>query len=114
MPRGPKGEKRPADVIGNAVHVMRIATCGHPHYRIAILIVPLLLGGCVSFDPKALAAHDDAKCQSYGAKPGDPAYVQCRAQLDAARTAAIAAMAAAPPPPAWQPSPGVYSGMWHP
>jgi len=23
---GPKGEKRPADVIGNAVHVMRIAT----------------------------------------------------------------------------------------
>lgn len=26
MPRGPKGEKRPADVIGAAVHVMRIAT----------------------------------------------------------------------------------------
>ena len=26
MPRGPKGEKRTADVIGNAVHVMRIAT----------------------------------------------------------------------------------------
>jgi hypothetical protein len=26
MPRGHKGEKRPADVIGNAVHVMRIAT----------------------------------------------------------------------------------------
>jgi hypothetical protein len=26
MPRGPKGEKRPADVIGNAVHIMRIAT----------------------------------------------------------------------------------------
>lgn len=26
MPRGPKGQKRPADVIGNAVHVMRIAT----------------------------------------------------------------------------------------
>jgi hypothetical protein len=25
MPRGPKGEKRPADVIGNAVQVMRIA-----------------------------------------------------------------------------------------
>ena len=23
MPKGPKGEKRPADVIGNAVHVMR-------------------------------------------------------------------------------------------
>jgi hypothetical protein len=26
MPRGPKGEKRPADVIGNAIHVMKIAT----------------------------------------------------------------------------------------
>jgi hypothetical protein len=26
MPRGPKGEKRPADVTSNAVHVMRIAT----------------------------------------------------------------------------------------
>jgi hypothetical protein len=26
MPTGPRGEKRPADVIGNAVHVMRIAT----------------------------------------------------------------------------------------
>jgi hypothetical protein len=26
MPTGPKGQKRPADVIGNAVRVMRIAT----------------------------------------------------------------------------------------
>ena len=26
MPRGPKGERRPADVIGNAVMVARIAT----------------------------------------------------------------------------------------
>jgi hypothetical protein len=26
MPTGPKGEKRPADVIGNAVKVMRVAT----------------------------------------------------------------------------------------
>jgi hypothetical protein len=26
MPRGPKGQKRPADVIRNAVKVMRIAT----------------------------------------------------------------------------------------
>ena len=26
MPRGPKGQKRPADVISNAVHVMKIAT----------------------------------------------------------------------------------------
>jgi len=26
MPKGPKGQKRPADVIGNAIHVMKIAT----------------------------------------------------------------------------------------
>jgi hypothetical protein len=26
MPKDPEGRKRPADVIGNAVHVMRIAT----------------------------------------------------------------------------------------
>ena len=26
MPRGPRGEKRPADVVGNAVKVARIAT----------------------------------------------------------------------------------------
>jgi hypothetical protein len=26
LPTGPKGERRPADVIGNAVKVMRIAT----------------------------------------------------------------------------------------
>jgi hypothetical protein len=26
MPRGPKGERRPADVIGNAVQVMRVLT----------------------------------------------------------------------------------------
>jgi hypothetical protein len=26
VPRGPKGERRPADVIGNAVHVMRVLT----------------------------------------------------------------------------------------
>ena len=35
-------------------------------------------------------AEDDAKCQSPGGKPDDPAYVQCRAQLDAARTQAAA------------------------
>lgn len=30
MPRGPKGEKRPADVIANAVRVARIATGEDP------------------------------------------------------------------------------------
>jgi hypothetical protein len=26
MPKGPRGEKHPADMIGNAVKIMRIAT----------------------------------------------------------------------------------------
>ena len=26
MPKGPRGQKRPADVIGNAVHIGKIAT----------------------------------------------------------------------------------------
>ena len=30
MPRGPKGERRPADVVGNAVKIMRIATGEEP------------------------------------------------------------------------------------
>jgi hypothetical protein len=30
MPRGPKGKKRPADVIGNAVKIMGIATEEEP------------------------------------------------------------------------------------
>ncbi|MDR3532392.1 MAG: hypothetical protein P4L90_17800 [Rhodopila sp.] len=33
MPKGPRGEKRPADVIGNAVKVMRIATGEEPDDR---------------------------------------------------------------------------------
>ena len=33
MPKGPRGERRPADVIGNAVKVMRIATGEEPDDR---------------------------------------------------------------------------------
>ncbi len=32
MPKGPKGEKHPADVIGNAVRVARIATGEDPEF----------------------------------------------------------------------------------
>jgi hypothetical protein len=50
-----------------------------------------MLAGCASDAEIAQrrAIVDDGKCQSYGAKPGEPAYVQCREQLDAARTGAI-------------------------
>lgn len=33
MPKGPRGENRPADVIGGAVKVMRIATGEQPDDR---------------------------------------------------------------------------------
>ena len=33
MPKGPKGEKRPADVVANAVKVMKIATGEEPETR---------------------------------------------------------------------------------
>jgi formate dehydrogenase len=36
MPRGPKGEKRPADVVGNAVHVMPIATAKARKLKMAV------------------------------------------------------------------------------
>ena len=65
---------------------------------IVLLCALAILSGCadstfVAWKTKAAAnqdAEDDAKCQSSGGKPDDPAYVQCRAQLDAARTQAAA------------------------
>ena len=54
------------------------------------LLLALAVGGCVD-----VAKLDDQKCQGYGAAQGSPAYVQCRAQLDAARTQAQAAFSAA-------------------
>lgn len=59
-----------------------------------LIILGALLGGCAT--GAELAAYDDAKCKSYGAQPGSPPYVQCRAQLDAARTTARATIAASP------------------
>ncbi|HYQ07527.1 MAG TPA: hypothetical protein VER26_11190 [Xanthobacteraceae bacterium] len=61
---------------------------------IVLLCALAILSGCAdstfeTWKTKAAAnrdAEDDAKCQSSGGKPDDPAYVQCRAQLDAART----------------------------
>ena len=66
---------------------------------VLLCALAIIMSGCAdsTFDAwktKAAAkqdAKDDAKCQSSGGKPDDPAYVQCRAQLDAARTQAAAA-----------------------
>jgi hypothetical protein len=51
--------------------------------RIAIImLMSTILTACAA----QFAKIDDSKCQSYGARTGTPAYVQCRAQMDAART----------------------------
>ena len=66
--------------------------------KYAISLMALLsLTGCITLAEQQ-KREDDAKCSSYGAKRGDPAYVQCRAQLDAARTNANAIASAAPQP----------------
>ena len=56
MPKGPKGEKRPADVIGNAVHVMRIAT-GEIEKDVAGSKPPLA--------PLSVAFHDSSPAGGY-------------------------------------------------
>ena len=53
--------------------------------KIVVLAMALAASGCAEH----FAQIDDAKCRSYGAEPGEPAYVTCRSQLDAARTAAL-------------------------
>lgn len=56
MPKGPKGEKRPANVIGNAVKVMRIAVVEDTD------TASLSLG----------AAHFDTACQTNGNARNSP------------------------------------------
>jgi len=61
-----------------------------------ICMLCIALGGCATNHARQEeiaarnAAKDDEKCQSYGAKPGTPGYIQCRTQLDTARTTAAA------------------------
>ncbi len=64
MPKGPQGQKRPADVIGNAVHVMRIAT-GQLEERAPVATAASELG---SKGGKARAAKLSAKKRSEIAK----------------------------------------------
>jgi len=68
------------------------------------LIMCVMLGGCVSAaeqERQAAAekakndADDDAQCQSYGAKQGTDAYVNCRVGLSKQRADKLAAAQAA-------------------
>jgi hypothetical protein len=63
-------------------------------FLFAVLALAVTCAGCTTDAERA--AYDDAKCKSYGATRGTAAYTNCRAQLDAARTQAAAAIAAQP------------------
>lgn len=65
---------------------------------LVILAFSLSLSGCLTSEQLVAErnAKDDQKCQSYGARPGTDAYVNCRAQLDSARTTATAINSANP------------------
>jgi hypothetical protein len=54
--------------------------------RAGAILSFLLLSGCITDNPQALAQQDDATCRSYGAAPGSDAYVNCRMQRDNVRT----------------------------
>lgn len=63
--------------------------------KVVILVAfGLALSACAS--PAQLAVNDDAVCQSYGAKPGTDAYVQCRTSQQTQRTMIRAAVIASP------------------
>jgi hypothetical protein len=52
--------------------------------RVFLIIAMLaMLGGCAGSGPSSTeirrSAANDAKCQSYGAKPGSSNYIRCRA-----------------------------------
>jgi hypothetical protein len=46
----------------------------------ASILLALLLAGCQTTEERI--ASDDSQCRSYGTKPGDQAYIQCRMNLD--------------------------------
>jgi hypothetical protein len=64
----------------------------------AVIAIAFVLGSCAAYEQQqreqsmaqaaAQAASDDAQCQSYGAAPASPVYVQCRMNLDNQRAQA--------------------------
>lgn len=64
MPKGPQGQKRPADVIGNAVKIMRIAT-GEEAENAPVKSAAAILG---SLGGRARAANLSKKKRSEIAK----------------------------------------------
>lgn len=50
-----------------------------------VLAVTVALAGCA----RHFAEQDDAKCQSFGARPGSREYYDCRMTMDTQRQAAL-------------------------
>jgi hypothetical protein len=50
--------------------------------RLVILIAAIGATSCSTEPEVPQSVVDDNQCQSYGVKPGSPAYVQCRMNLD--------------------------------
>jgi hypothetical protein len=70
---------------------------------ITTVVLCLAIGGCGLTPEQRVqqerSQFDNDKCESYGTRKGEPAYAQCRAQLDASRTGAAAAAAKSTPAP---------------
>jgi hypothetical protein len=64
---------------------------------LGILALGAALAGCAQYEEyqaaqnqaayQAIQQSDDAQCQSYGAQPGTPPYINCRTQLASQRSA---------------------------
>ena len=55
----------------------------HFSWLLLIVAAAFMLGACMTVEEqraqaRAIAASDDAACGNAGAKPGTPAYVECR------------------------------------
>ena len=54
-----------------------------------VVTLTLPLGACLTAEEQAreIEASDDAACRDTGAKPGTPAYAQCRENMSSRRSA---------------------------
>jgi hypothetical protein len=85
MRRGPKGNKRPADVIGNAVHIMRIAKPTWKDVPGTVLVVALVsfcLYWCVKHPDwqKPLGFGPEWQCTPNGGSGPDFCYKKLPAE----------------------------------
>jgi len=83
-------------IVAACILALTLAGCaGHPLDCSMGISHPDCEPGTAGYNnsPQAVAANDDAQCQSYGAAPGSPSYVQCRMNIDNQRAQMRAAIA---------------------